>query len=130
MVGIARSHPRWTRGRGRGHGMGAGRDCLGMGSGRSGGASAGQAPRVERRPELAAGRFAAEPVRVVVVDARGALAAGLAVAQALGPAVEGRRGAMLVLLSRNDADAAGAAREGRACARADGDEIGDGVRVV
>ena len=26
--------------------------------------------------------------------------------------------------------AAGAAREGRACARADGDEIGDGVRVV
>ena len=46
-------------------------------------ASAGQAPRVERRPELAAGRFAAEPVRVVVVDARGALAAGLAVAQAL-----------------------------------------------
>jgi EAL domain-containing protein (putative c-di-GMP-specific phosphodiesterase class I)/GGDEF domain-containing protein len=73
--------------------------------------ASGQTPRVERRTELAAGRFAAEPVRVVVVDARGALAAGLAVAQAIGPAVEGRRGAMLVLLSRNDADAAGAARD-------------------
>ncbi|WP_439546776.1 EAL domain-containing protein [Sandarakinorhabdus sp.] len=67
--------------------------------------AAGQVPRLERRPDAAAARFAAEPVRVVVVDARGALAAGLAVARALGPSVEGRRGAMLVLLSRSDADA-------------------------
>jgi EAL domain-containing protein (putative c-di-GMP-specific phosphodiesterase class I)/GGDEF domain-containing protein len=71
----------------------------------------GLLPRVERLPEAAAARFSAEPVRVVVVDARGALADGLAVAQALGPAVEGRRGAMLVLLSRPDVGAAGAARE-------------------
>lgn len=73
--------------------------------------AAGHTPRVERRAELAAGRFAAEPVRVVVVDARGALSAGLAVARSLGQAVENRRGAMLVLLSRNDADAADAARD-------------------
>lgn len=74
-------------------------------------AAAGLNPRVERRAELAAGRFSAEPVRVVVVDARGALTAGLAVARSLGQAVDSRRGAMLVLLSRNDADAADAARD-------------------
>jgi EAL domain-containing protein (putative c-di-GMP-specific phosphodiesterase class I)/GGDEF domain-containing protein len=73
--------------------------------------AAGQAPRLERRPGEAAARFAAEPVRVVVVDARGALAAGLAVARALGPMVEGRRGAMLVLLSRSDAGATAAASD-------------------
>ena len=73
--------------------------------------AAGQMPRLERRPAEAAARFAAEPVRVVVVDARGALAAGLGVARALGPAVESRRGAMLVLLSRGDADATAAASE-------------------
>lgn len=73
--------------------------------------AAGQTPRVERRPELAASRFGAEPVRVVVVDARGALTAGLAAAQALGPMVEARRGSMLVMLSRNDASASEAARD-------------------
>lgn len=73
--------------------------------------AAGQVPRLERRPAEAPARFAAEPVRVVVVDARGALAAGLTVARALGPSVESRRGAMLVLLSRSDADATGAASE-------------------
>lgn len=74
-------------------------------------AAAGQLPRVERRAEAAVARFAAEPVRILVVDARGALATGLGIARALGPAVEGRRGAMLVLLSRGDAEAATAARE-------------------
>ena len=73
--------------------------------------AAGLVPRTERLAEVAAARFAAEPVRVVVVDARGALSAGLAVAQALGPAVEARRGAMLVLLSRPDVGAAGTARD-------------------
>ncbi|MCU0890679.1 MAG: GGDEF domain-containing phosphodiesterase [Sandarakinorhabdus sp.] len=73
--------------------------------------AAGLVPRVERLAEAAAARFAAEPVRVVVVDARGALSAGLAVAQALGSAVERRRGAMLVLLSRSDVGAAGTARD-------------------
>lgn len=74
-------------------------------------AAAGHVPRLERRPAAAATRFAAEAVRVVVVDARGALTPGLAAAQALGPMVDGRRGAMLVLLSRADADAAGGATE-------------------
>ncbi|WP_353217928.1 GGDEF domain-containing phosphodiesterase [Sandarakinorhabdus sp.] len=73
--------------------------------------AAGQLPRIERRPDVAAARFAAEPMRVVVVDARGALTAGLAAARALGPLVDARRGAMLVLLSRGDVDAAGAANE-------------------
>lgn len=63
-------------------------------------------PRIERMAREAAARFAAEPARVVVVDARGALQAGLGVATALGAAVEAQRGAMLVLLSRGDADAA------------------------
>jgi len=66
-------------------------------------------PRIERVAREAAARFAAEPARVVVVDARGALQAGLDVAGALGAAVEAQRGAMLVLLSRTDADAASAA---------------------
>ncbi len=73
--------------------------------------AAGLIPRVERLAEAAAARFAAEPVRVVVVDARGALHQGLSVAQSLGDAVEARRGAMLVLLSRADMGAAAAARE-------------------
>lgn len=67
--------------------------------------------RIERRPEKAAERFAAEPVRVVVVDARGALAPGLAAARALGDAVEARQGAMLVLLSRGDGGATAAAHD-------------------
>ncbi|OYQ37836.1 hypothetical protein CHU93_00335 [Sandarakinorhabdus cyanobacteriorum] len=71
--------------------------------------AAGLSPRLERAPMAAAARFAAEPARVVVVDARGALPAGLAVAQALGGPVEAQRSAMLVLLSRGDAEAAQAA---------------------
>ncbi len=68
-------------------------------------------PRIERRPEKAAERFEAEPARVVVVDARGALAQGIAAARSLGVAVEARHGAMLVLLSRTDGTATGAAHE-------------------
>ena len=73
--------------------------------------AAAMVPRVERRPDNAAERFRAEPVRLVVVDARGALAQGLVVARALGEDVESRRGAMLVLLSRADSSATAAARE-------------------
>jgi EAL domain-containing protein (putative c-di-GMP-specific phosphodiesterase class I)/GGDEF domain-containing protein len=69
------------------------------------------APRIERRPENAAERFNAEPVRVVVVDARGALAPGMAAARSLGGAVEARQGAMLVLLSRGDGGATAAAHD-------------------
>jgi EAL domain-containing protein (putative c-di-GMP-specific phosphodiesterase class I)/GGDEF domain-containing protein len=68
-------------------------------------------PRLERKAERAAERFAAEPARVVVVDARGALGVGLAAAQALGSAVEARQGAMLVLLSRSDGDSTAAAHD-------------------
>ncbi len=71
----------------------------------------GMVPRIERRTERAEDRFAAEPTRLVVVDARGALAPGLVVARALGKAVEQRRGAMLVLLSRVDSAATSAAHD-------------------
>lgn len=71
----------------------------------------GMVPRIERRPDKADERFQAEPARLVVVDARGALAQGLVVARSLGKAVELRRGAMLVLLSRADATATGAAHD-------------------
>ncbi len=72
-------------------------------------ALAGLVPRIERRPERAAPRFLAEPSRLVIVDARGALAQGLVAARAIGEVVEARRGAMLVLLSARDAPAARAA---------------------
>jgi diguanylate cyclase (GGDEF)-like protein len=68
-------------------------------------------PRIERRPEKAAERFESEPARVVVVDARGALTQGMAAARSLGAAVEARHGAMLVLLSRTDGTATGAAHD-------------------
>jgi diguanylate cyclase (GGDEF)-like protein len=68
-------------------------------------------PRIERRPERALERFEAEPMRVVVVDARGALPQGLAAARALGTAVEMRKGAMLVLLSRSDGGSTEAAHD-------------------
>ncbi len=71
--------------------------------------AAGLVPRIERAVAAAQARFLAEPARVVVVDGRGALQAGLAIAQELGQLVEAQRGAMLVLLSRGDADAAQAA---------------------
>ncbi|WP_426164877.1 EAL domain-containing protein [Sandarakinorhabdus sp. DWP1-3-1] len=71
----------------------------------------GMVPRIERRTERAEERFADEPARLVVVDARGALAPGMVVAKALGPAVEERRGAMLVLLSRADSGATSAAHD-------------------
>lgn len=68
-------------------------------------------PRIERRPERALERFEAEPMRVVVVDARGALPQGLAAARTLGTAVEMRKGAMLVLLSRSDGGSTEAAHD-------------------
>ena len=71
-------------------------------------AETGMVPRIERRPERAAERFEAEPVRLVVVDARGALAPGMAAARALGTLVKARQGALLLLLSRVDGDATAA----------------------
>ena len=71
----------------------------------------GVVPRIERRPERAAERFEAEPARLVVIDARGALTQGLAAARSVGAVVKERHGAMLVLLSRADGTAAGAAHD-------------------
>jgi EAL domain-containing protein (putative c-di-GMP-specific phosphodiesterase class I)/GGDEF domain-containing protein len=73
--------------------------------------TAGMSPRIERKADAAASRFAAEPVRLVVVDARGARDVGLDAARTLGPAVEARCGAMLVMLSKGDAEQVTAARE-------------------
>ncbi|WP_310498467.1 GGDEF domain-containing phosphodiesterase [Sandarakinorhabdus sp.] len=72
---------------------------------------ASMGPRIERRADAAAERFQSEPVRMVVVDCRGALELGLGVAKSLGPAVEERCGAMLVMLSRTDGESVAAARE-------------------
>ncbi len=76
--------------------------------------AAGFSPIAERRPENAHARMNDErrhgdAIRLVVVDARGALTQGLAAARALDSTVKARLGAMLVLLSRNDGEAAGAA---------------------
>ncbi len=73
--------------------------------------AAGMVARIERRPERAAARFMTEPGRIVIVDARGALAQGLVAAQALGDAIEARRGGMLVLLSKGDSTATRAAHD-------------------
>ncbi len=73
--------------------------------------AAGLVARIERRPERAAQRFLSEPGRIVIVDARGALAQGLVAARAVGEAVEARRGAMLVLLSKGDAAATRSAHD-------------------
>ncbi len=68
---------------------------------------AGFAPHLERLPEDVVTAFSDESLSIVVVDARGAMEQGLAVARALGPSVETRHGAMLVLLSRTDGATAG-----------------------
>ncbi|WP_207793856.1 EAL domain-containing protein, partial [Polymorphobacter multimanifer] len=64
-----------------------------------------------RRPEESVAQIEAEPLRMVVVDARGALTQGLAIARALGPTVQARLGTLLMLLSRTDGDAALAAHD-------------------
>lgn len=67
--------------------------------------ASGRIVRVARTAGEASRRFAQTPALIAVVDARGALARGLDVAQSLSQAVEERRGAMLVLLSRGDGEA-------------------------
>lgn len=83
--------------------------------------AAGFSPIAERRPEHAPVRMDderrhGEAVRLVVVDARGALTQGLAAARALDANVKARLGAMLVLLSRSDGEAAAAAYDAGATA--------------
>lgn len=74
-------------------------------------ASAGFRAEMVRRADDARPVFEAASMRLVVIDARGALAQGLGVARALGDPVKARLGAMLVLLSRNDGEAALAAHD-------------------
>lgn len=70
------------------------------------GAVAGDAWTVvaARRGEGVVPRFVASGATVAVVDARGALNEGLDAARMLGPVVEARGAAMLVLVSRGDAE--------------------------
>jgi EAL domain-containing protein (putative c-di-GMP-specific phosphodiesterase class I)/GGDEF domain-containing protein len=69
--------------------------------------AAGMVPRVERLATEALARCRNDGMRIVVVDARGALAQGLEIASALGAEIGRIRGGMLVLLSHsNSADAA------------------------
>ncbi len=59
---------------------------------------------VSPRAEEAARRYAASEALIAVVDARGALNRGLAQISALSEAVENRRGGLLALISRSDAE--------------------------
>lgn len=76
--------------------------------------AAGMLPRVERQPAQALAQCETGAVRVAVVDARGAVEQGLAIARLLGPEIGRHQGGLLVLLSRSDvggaslAEAAGA----------------------
>ncbi len=66
-------------------------------------AAAGWRSVAARRADEAERRFAASGAAVALVDARGALAEGLAATQALGEVVAERGAALLVLVSRGDA---------------------------
>lgn len=70
-------------------------------------AAAGWRVVAARRGEGAARRFAASGAELAVLDARGALAEGLAEARAFGDAARARGAALLVLVSRDDVSALG-----------------------
>ena len=65
--------------------------------------AAGLSAEVSTRAADASVAFARTSARVAVIDARGALAAGLVVAHELALDIEARHGAMLLLLARGDA---------------------------
>jgi diguanylate cyclase (GGDEF)-like protein len=67
--------------------------------------SAGWRPIAARRSENAEARFVASRAAVAVVDCRGALAEGQESVRAIADCIEANAGALLVLLSRNDAGA-------------------------
>ena len=66
---------------------------------------AGLHASVMRTLDQALASFASPESRSIIVDARGAFVAGLGAARELALQVEARRGALLVLLSKNDAEA-------------------------
>lgn len=67
----------------------------------------GRSVSAARRPDEAVRRFAQSASGIAVIDARGALEHGLKLARQLAPAVEARRGALMLLLSRSDSDSMG-----------------------
>jgi diguanylate cyclase (GGDEF)-like protein len=67
-------------------------------------AAAGRPVIAVRRPEDAARRFEQSQAMIAVVDARGSFDIGLETLQALSPAVEQRRGALVALVARSDAE--------------------------
>jgi diguanylate cyclase (GGDEF)-like protein len=67
--------------------------------------SAGWQPIAARRGANAEARFVASGASVAVVDARGALAEGQGAARAIADAAEANAAALLILLSRTDAEA-------------------------
>ena len=73
--------------------------------------AAGMVPRVERLGVEALAQCRDNKVRVAVVDARGALDQGLAIARLIGPEVGRQQGGMLVLLSRSNAVDTGLAHD-------------------
>lgn len=68
--------------------------------------TAGWQPLAARRADNAEARFVASGAAVALVDARGALAEGTEAVRAIADAAEANASALLVLLSRNDAEAA------------------------
>ncbi|MDQ8757251.1 bifunctional diguanylate cyclase/phosphodiesterase [Sphingosinicella sp. LHD-64] len=66
---------------------------------------AGWQPIAARRADNAEARFVASGAAVAVVDARGALGEGVEAMRAIGDAAEANAAALLVLLSRGDAEA-------------------------
>ena len=66
---------------------------------------AGWQPIAARRADNVEARFVASGAAVAVIDARGALQEGQEAARAVADAVEANAAALLVLLSRKDADA-------------------------
>ncbi|SMF78760.1 putative bifunctional diguanylate cyclase/phosphodiesterase [Allosphingosinicella indica] len=67
--------------------------------------AAGWQPIAARRAANAEARFAASSAGVAIVDARGALAEGLDAVRALADAAEANAAALIVLVSRTDAEA-------------------------
>jgi|GEM_PF-1360370 len=100
--------------------------------------AAGFAPLNVRTQDQALASFTAardgDPLRLVVMDARGALTQGLAAARALGPLVQERLGALLVLLSRGDGGSALAAQDAGATSVLispfGGDELAGALRLA
>ena len=72
-------------------------------------ATAAVTAEIAVKPAVAAAAFAASTARIAVVDARGTLAVAMVAAHEIGPVVEARQGALIILLARSDGAAVTAA---------------------